>query len=51
MVVSTESKGTEVTGAVKVLNEMHGYNAPVKIEHSGTITKIELVALDDDSAG
>ena len=51
VVVSTESKGTEVTGAVKVLNEMHGYNAPVKIEHSGTITKIELVALDDDSAG
>jgi hypothetical protein len=37
------------TGAVKVLNEMHGYNAPVKIEHSGTITKIELIALDDDS--
>jgi hypothetical protein len=43
------SKGAEITGAVKVLNEMHGYNAPVKIEHSGTITKIELVALDDDS--
>ena len=38
------------TGAVKVLNEMHGYNAPVKIEHSGTITKIELVALDDSAS-
>ena len=34
------------TGAVKVLNEMHGYNAPVKIEHSGDVVhKIELVAL------
>jgi uncharacterized small protein (DUF1192 family) len=48
-VIEGNDKGNEITGAVKVLNEMHGYNAPVKIEHSGTITKIELVALDDDS--
>ena len=45
-----ETKANDKTGAVKVLNEMHGYNAPVKIEHSGTITKIELVSLDNDSA-
>lgn len=43
------ARNGDKTGAVKVLNEMHGYNAPVKIEHSGTITKIELIALDDDS--
>lgn len=46
----SEAKGAEITGAVKVLNEMHGYNAPVKIEHSGTITKIELVSLGDNSS-
>ena len=45
-----ETKANDKTGAVKVLNEMHGYNAPVKIEHSGTITKIELVSLDNDIA-
>lgn len=48
-VIEGNDKGNEITGAVKVLNEMHGYNAPVKIEHSGTITKIELVSLDDNS--
>jgi hypothetical protein len=50
-VIEGNDKGTEITGAVKVLNEMHGYNAPVKIEHSGGVVhKIELVALDNDSA-
>lgn len=48
-VIEGNDKGTEVTGAVKVLNEMHGYNAPVKIEHSGTITKIELVAFGNST--
>lgn len=46
-VIEGNDKGSEITGAVKVLNEMHGYNAPVKIEHSGTVTKIELTSLDD----
>lgn len=45
-VIEGNDKGNEITGAVKVLNEMHGYNAPVKIEHTGGIVhKIELVAL------
>lgn len=42
----TEAKGAEITGAVKVLNEMHGFNAPVKIEHSGgVVTEVRLVPL------
>lgn len=45
-----DARPSDKTGAVKVLNEMHGYNAPQKIEHSGGIVhKIELVALDNDS--
>jgi hypothetical protein len=45
-VIEGNDKGSEITGAVKVLNEMHGYNAPQKIEHTGGIVhKIELVAL------
>lgn len=44
------SKGAEITGAVKVLNDMHGYNAPMEIKHTGGIvTRIEIVPLDDDS--
>lgn len=30
-VIEGNDKGSEVTGAVKVLNEMHGYNAPKEI--------------------
>ena len=45
-VIEGNDKGNEITGAVKVLNEMHGYNAPQKIEHTGNIVhKVELVAL------
>ena len=45
-VIAGNDKGNELTGAVKVLNEMHGYNAPQKIEHTGNIVhKVELVAL------
>lgn len=40
------ARPSDRTGAVKVLNEMHGYNAPQKIEHTGNIVhKVELVAL------
>lgn len=38
-------KDADKIRAVAELNEMHGYNAPQKIEHSGTITRIELVPL------
>ena len=30
-VIADTDKGAEITGAVKVLNEMHGYNAPKEI--------------------
>lgn len=30
-----EARAGDRTGAIKVLNEMHGYNAPKKLEHSG----------------
>lgn len=34
-IVSAQEKASDVIAAVKVLNEMHGYNAPVKVEHGG----------------
>jgi hypothetical protein len=38
VVDGAESKGTEITGAVKVLNEMHGYNAPKEINVNGNLS-------------
>ena len=38
-------KDADKIRAVAELNEMHGYNAPQKIERNGTITRIELVPL------
>lgn len=32
-----EASRKDKTGAIKVLNDMHGFNAPKKIEHSGAI--------------
>lgn len=34
------------TAAVRVLNDMHGFNAPQKIEHSGTVTAITRRVVD-----
>ena len=36
-VIEGNDKGSEVTGAVKVLNEMHGYNAPREINVNGNL--------------
>jgi hypothetical protein len=41
-----EASRKDKTGAVKVLNEMHGYNAPVKVEHSGSVTAITRKIID-----
>ena len=38
-------KDADKIRAVAELNEMHGFNAPQKVEHSGTITRIKLVPL------
>lgn len=35
-VVNAAEKASDLIAAVKVLNEMHGYNAPVKVEHGGS---------------
>ena len=45
---SIDEKGAVRVSAVKELNAMHGYNAPKKVEHSGTITSINLSGLSDD---
>jgi hypothetical protein len=37
-VIEGNDKGNEITGAVKVLNEMHGYNAPKEINVNGNLT-------------
>jgi len=40
-----ESKAGEITGAIKELNLMHGFNAPVELNLTGYIvTSVELVA-------
>lgn len=44
-VVNNPEKATDVVAAVKELNAMHGFNAPQKIDHSGTVTRIELVPM------
>ena len=36
-VIDASDKGMEITGAVKVLNEMHGYNAPKEINVTGNL--------------
>lgn len=36
-VIEGNDKGNEITGAVKVLNEMHGYNAPKEVTVNGNI--------------
>lgn len=47
-VLDEPEKPTDIVSAIKELNAMHGYNAPVKIEHGGSIiSKIERVIVDD----
>lgn len=41
-----EASRKDKTGAIKVLNEMHGFNAPQKVEHSGTVTAITRRVVD-----
>jgi len=39
------------TAAVRVLNDMHGFNEPLKIEHSGTVTAITRRVVDKKAGG
>lgn len=36
-VIEGNDKGSEITGAVKVLNDMHGYNAPKEVTVNGSL--------------
>jgi phage terminase small subunit len=38
VVEGSEAKPSDITGAVKVLNEMHGYNAPREINVNGSLS-------------
>lgn len=38
IVEGSEVKHSDITGAVKVLNEMHGYNAPREINVNGSLS-------------
>ena len=42
-VIATADKPSDVVSAVKALNEMHGFNAPQKVEHSGGGVMVNLV--------
>lgn len=45
-VVKSPEKATDIVAAVKELNSMHGFNAPEKIEHSGTVTQVTRRVID-----
>ena len=46
-----EARAAEIIAAIKELNSMHGFNAPAKLDVTGTtVTRIELVAMSDDRA-
>ena len=45
-VIDRPDRQSDVIAAVKVLNEMHGYNEPIKVEHSGSVTKITRRIID-----
>jgi hypothetical protein len=45
-VVRTADRPSDIVAAVKALNEMHGFNAPQKVEHSGAITSITRRIID-----
>lgn len=36
-IADPEAKVADKNAAVKILNEMHGYNAPQEIKHSGNV--------------
>lgn len=42
----TEARANEKVAAIKELNAMHGFNAPVKLDVAGAISLIEVVVVD-----
>ena len=50
VVDASDAKHSDKIASVKVLNEMQGFNAPVKTENkTETVTRIELVAMSGNS--
>lgn len=45
-VITSPDKKTDIVAAVKELNSMHGFNAPEKVEHSGTVTQVTRRVID-----
>ena len=45
-VVRSPDKASDIVSAVKALNEMHGFDAPIEIKHSGEITAITRRIID-----
>ena len=45
-VIAKPDKKSDITTSIKILNEMQGFNQPVKIEHSGAIGLIKRILVD-----
>ena len=50
-VISSPDRKSDITNSVKILNEMHGYNEPLKIEHSGQINLVKRIIVDPVNSG
>jgi hypothetical protein len=50
-VIETADKKSDVVSAIKALNEMSGYNAPAKIEHTGLLNNITVHLVESPNAG
>jgi len=45
-VIAKPDRKSDITTAIKLLNQMGGYDAPVKVEHSGLISVVKRVIVD-----
>ena len=50
-VIETADKKSDIVAATKALNEMSGYNAPAKIEHTGLLNNITVHLVESPNAG
>ena len=50
-VIETSDRKADIVAATKALNEMSGYNAPAKIEHTGLLNNITVHLVESPNAG
>ena len=50
-VIETSDRKADIVAATKVLNEMNGYNAPTKLEHTGLLNNITVHLVESPNAG